>query len=127
MTTEKVRFGKFVLDLRRYELTCSGQAIHLERIPMDLLILLIRENGRLVGRDEIIGQLWEQAFISIPITALTPLSEKSAKSSVMTPENSNISKQFLERGTASKALLSRPVGRSQNKLGSCSPYCRSKT
>jgi TolB-like protein len=58
MATEKVRFGKFVLDLRRYELTCSGQAIHLERIPMDLLILLIRENGRLIGRDEIIEQLW---------------------------------------------------------------------
>jgi len=58
MATKRVRFGKFVLDLSRYELTCFGQAIHLERIPMDLLILLIRENGRLIGRDEIIEQLW---------------------------------------------------------------------
>jgi TolB-like protein/Tfp pilus assembly protein PilF len=30
----------------------------MERIPMDLLILLVRENGRLVSRDEIIERLW---------------------------------------------------------------------
>jgi TolB-like protein len=58
MATERVRFGKFVLDLSRYELTSAGKAIHLERIPMDLLILLIRENGRLIGREQIIEQLW---------------------------------------------------------------------
>ena len=58
MATERVQFGKFVLDLSRYELTCAGKAIHLERIPMDLLVLLVRENGRLIGRDEIIEQLW---------------------------------------------------------------------
>jgi DNA-binding winged helix-turn-helix (wHTH) protein len=32
--------------------------VRLERIPMDLLILLVRENGRLVGREEIIERLW---------------------------------------------------------------------
>jgi TolB-like protein/Flp pilus assembly protein TadD len=58
MATERIQFGRFVLDLSRYELTCSGKAIHLERIPMDLLILLVRENGRLIGRDEIVKQLW---------------------------------------------------------------------
>src|ERR1700757_3701008 len=56
--TARIRFGKFVLDLCRYELTCAGKPIHLERIPMDLLILLVRENGRLIGRDEIIERLW---------------------------------------------------------------------
>jgi len=30
----------------------------MERIPMDLLILLVRENGRLIGREEIIEKLW---------------------------------------------------------------------
>jgi DNA-binding response OmpR family regulator len=30
----------------------------MERIPMDLLILLVREGGRLVGRQEIIERLW---------------------------------------------------------------------
>jgi DNA-binding winged helix-turn-helix (wHTH) protein len=30
----------------------------MERIPMDLLILLVRENGRLISREEIIERLW---------------------------------------------------------------------
>jgi len=55
---ERIQFGKFVLDLDRYELTDAGAAIHLERIPMDLLILLVRENGKLISREQIIGQLW---------------------------------------------------------------------
>lgn len=58
MAKERIEFGKFVLDLARYELTRDGTTIHLERIPMDLLILLVRENGKLIGREEIIGRLW---------------------------------------------------------------------
>src|SRR5271170_2120531 len=58
MVLEKVQFGQFVLDLSRYELTSAGKPVHLERIPMDLLILLVRENGRLIGREEIIERLW---------------------------------------------------------------------
>src|SRR3984893_18853311 len=30
----------------------------MERIPMDLLILLVREKGRLISREEIIERLW---------------------------------------------------------------------
>ena len=50
--------GQFVLDLNRYELTRGGKSLRMERIPMDLLILLVREGGRLVGREEIIERLW---------------------------------------------------------------------
>ena len=42
----------------RCELTRAGKAVHLERIPLDLLILLVRENGRLISREEIIERLW---------------------------------------------------------------------
>ena len=58
MASERVQFGQFVLDMGRYELTCAGKPVHIERIPMDLLILLIRENGRLIGREEMIEKLW---------------------------------------------------------------------
>jgi Tol biopolymer transport system component/DNA-binding winged helix-turn-helix (wHTH) protein len=58
MPSEIVRLGPFVLDVSRYELTCGGKPVRLERIPMDLLILLVRQNGRLVGREEIIERLW---------------------------------------------------------------------
>jgi TolB-like protein len=58
MPSERFQFGQFVLDIGRYELTCDGKALHLERIPMSLLILLVQENGRLINREQIIEQLW---------------------------------------------------------------------
>jgi Tol biopolymer transport system component/DNA-binding winged helix-turn-helix (wHTH) protein len=58
MPSERVQLGQFVLDVSRYELTRAGTPVRLERIPMDLLILLVQEGGRLVGREEIIERLW---------------------------------------------------------------------
>jgi TolB-like protein/Flp pilus assembly protein TadD len=58
MSSEQFQFGQFVLDIRRYELTRAGKSLHLERIPMSLLILLVRESGRLIHREEIVEQLW---------------------------------------------------------------------
>jgi TolB-like protein/Flp pilus assembly protein TadD len=58
MSSERIQLGQFVLDVGRYELTRDGKAIHVEPIPLDLLILLVRERGRLIGREEIIERLW---------------------------------------------------------------------
>jgi TolB-like protein/Flp pilus assembly protein TadD len=58
MSSERIQFGQFVLDMGRYELTRAGKPVRMERIPMDLLILLVRENGRLISREEIIERLW---------------------------------------------------------------------
>jgi TolB-like protein len=58
MAAERVQFGQFVLDMSGYELTRAGKPVRMERIPMDLLILLVREKGRLVSREEIIERLW---------------------------------------------------------------------
>jgi Tol biopolymer transport system component/DNA-binding winged helix-turn-helix (wHTH) protein/tRNA A-37 threonylcarbamoyl transferase component Bud32 len=51
-------FEEFQLDLRRYELRRGGQALRLEKIPMELLILLLSRNGDLVSREEIVERLW---------------------------------------------------------------------
>lgn len=51
-------FGGFELDVANYELRRSGRIIKLERQPMELLILLTENGGRLVKRDEIICRLW---------------------------------------------------------------------
>jgi TolB-like protein/DNA-binding winged helix-turn-helix (wHTH) protein/Flp pilus assembly protein TadD len=57
-----IRFDEFALDLDRYELRRSGRAVKLERMPMELLILLLENDGRLVRRDAINRRLWgEQA------------------------------------------------------------------
>jgi len=58
MAENLVHFGKFELDLRKYELRRSGQPVRLERIPMELLILLLESPGTLVTRETIIERLW---------------------------------------------------------------------
>ncbi|HEX5789208.1 MAG TPA: winged helix-turn-helix domain-containing protein, partial [Woeseiaceae bacterium] len=57
------RFGEFELDLDAQELRAGGQVLHLERRPMDLLVLLVRAHGKLVSRDELIAALWPQNVI----------------------------------------------------------------
>ena len=58
-TPDQIRFGEdFELDLRSYELRRAGRALKLERIPMELLLLLIEERGQLVTRDQIIERIW---------------------------------------------------------------------
>jgi len=54
----RFQFADFELDLTRYELCRAGSPVKLEKIPLELLILLIRRNGELVSREEIIEKLW---------------------------------------------------------------------
>jgi TolB-like protein/DNA-binding winged helix-turn-helix (wHTH) protein/Flp pilus assembly protein TadD len=53
-----IQFEEFALDLDRYELRRSGRAVKLERMPMELLILLLESEGKLVRRDAINRRLW---------------------------------------------------------------------
>lgn len=53
-----IQFDEFVLDCSRYELLRSGRRIKLEKLPMELLILLIEKDGHLVTRQEIVDRLW---------------------------------------------------------------------
>src|SRR5204863_1688661 len=56
---DQIRFAEdFVLDSRAYELRRAGRVLKLERIPMELLLLLIEERGQLVSRDQIIERIW---------------------------------------------------------------------
>jgi DNA-binding winged helix-turn-helix (wHTH) protein/Tol biopolymer transport system component len=51
-------FDQFELDLNSYELRKSGHVIKLEKLPMELLILLAEKRGQLVTRQQIIQRLW---------------------------------------------------------------------
>src|SRR6478672_7014744 len=51
-------FQRFRLDIARYELLDEGRRVHLERQPMELLILLWQRRGELVTREEIAERLW---------------------------------------------------------------------
>jgi TolB-like protein/DNA-binding winged helix-turn-helix (wHTH) protein len=51
-------FGEFELDGARFELRRNGRVLKVERIPLELLILLAERNGNIVSRQEIIDRLW---------------------------------------------------------------------
>jgi len=55
----KVKFGDDLeLDPGAYELRRAGRPVKLERIPMELLLLLVEQRGQLVTRDHIIDRIW---------------------------------------------------------------------
>jgi TolB-like protein/DNA-binding winged helix-turn-helix (wHTH) protein len=53
-------FDVFTLDCDRFELCRAGRSVKLERIPLELLILLAKRNGHLVTRAEIAEHLWDK-------------------------------------------------------------------
>jgi len=55
----RVKLGDdFELDPRAYELRRAGRSLKLERIPMELLLLLVEQHGQLVTRERIIEKIW---------------------------------------------------------------------
>ena len=58
------KFGALELDVAAYELRRMGRRVKIERIPMDLLILLLERRGDLVTREEIVERLWgKESFL----------------------------------------------------------------
>lgn len=65
MTSQSVRvqqsisFGEdFELDLRPRRLRRRGQVLKLERIPLDILLLLLEHPNEVVSRDKIVARVW---------------------------------------------------------------------
>jgi TolB-like protein/DNA-binding winged helix-turn-helix (wHTH) protein len=58
MPTPAVKFDGFELDAAAFELRRKGRPIRVERIPLELLLLLVSRKGELVSRAEIIDKLW---------------------------------------------------------------------
>jgi len=46
------------LDLRAYELRRAGRVLRLERIPMQILLLLVEQKEELVTREQIVDRIW---------------------------------------------------------------------
>ena len=63
MSEPQYRFAEFQLDCASFELRRQGRTqkserISLERIPMELLILLLERQGSVVTRQELVDRLW---------------------------------------------------------------------
>src|SRR5216683_1348334 len=52
------RFEDFELDPVVYQLRRNVSRVHLERIPFELLCLLVERRGELVSREEILERVW---------------------------------------------------------------------
>ena len=58
-TQETIRFGEgFEVDPRALELLLAGRSLKLERIPLQVLLILIERKGQLVTREEIVEKIW---------------------------------------------------------------------
>ena len=52
------RFESFEVDRGAFELRRAGRPVPIERIPMELLLLLLERQGQLVTRQEILDRIW---------------------------------------------------------------------
>jgi Tol biopolymer transport system component/DNA-binding winged helix-turn-helix (wHTH) protein len=57
-TAGEFHFGDFTLDQSQYRLQRGARLLRLEKLPMELLILLVQRRGELVSREEIAERLW---------------------------------------------------------------------
>ena len=58
MSVRDYEFDQFRLTPELYELTRAERPVRLEKIPFDLLVLLVERRSELVSRDAITAALW---------------------------------------------------------------------
>src|ERR1039458_1292159 len=58
MSEKLFQFADFVLDHGAYELRRGGVVVPLQRIPLELLCLLVERHGQLLTRREILERIW---------------------------------------------------------------------
>jgi DNA-binding winged helix-turn-helix (wHTH) protein len=52
------KFGPFELDADKFELRRNGEAVKIDRAPLELLLFLVGRAGKLVSRDEAVNHIW---------------------------------------------------------------------
>jgi DNA-binding winged helix-turn-helix (wHTH) protein len=57
-------FTEFEIDVARRELRRSGAIVHIEPQVFDLLVHLVRNRDRVVGKDELIDAVWQGRIVS---------------------------------------------------------------
>ena len=60
---EIFRFGEFTLDVAEHRLLRGTEAVRLSPKAQDVLVELVRQEGRLVTKDELLKRVWPEAFV----------------------------------------------------------------
>ena len=58
------RFDEFAVDTKAFELLKAGERVDAQPQVIELLIILVQNQNRIVGRDEIFGQIWKNRVVS---------------------------------------------------------------
>src|SRR4051794_27793376 len=59
----RVRFGDCEVDFDAFTLTRAGVPIPVQRQPFDVLAVLLAQPGRVITRQELREQLWDDSFV----------------------------------------------------------------
>lgn len=92
------RFRDFELDSSRYELRRQGRNLRLEKIPMDLLILLLEKNGDLITREEIVERIWGKNVFTDSDAGINTAIRKIRQTLNDDPENPRFVQTAVGRG-----------------------------
>ena len=57
-------FGQFSVDTRQYQLSFDDEPVPVEPLVFDLLVYLIENRNRVVGRDELLDNLWRGKVVT---------------------------------------------------------------
>src|SRR5271169_5550167 len=77
MAAQLCLFADFELDRSAYELRRKGRVVRLQRIPLDLLLLLVERRGQLVTRKEIVERIWgKEVFLDSERAGFVRVAEK---------------------------------------------------
>ena len=120
MPGEIFRFDGFELDRTAIELRRGGHVVRLERIPLELLFLLVERRGQLVTRREILDCIWGQHVFVDADNAINTAVRKIRLALKDNPENARFlhtvpakgyrfNAQTVEPSTAEMAISAPPA------------------
>ena len=62
-SSETFHFDEFTLDVRERRLLRGTETVRLSPKAYDVLVVLVRQSGRLVTKDELLAQVWPESFV----------------------------------------------------------------
>ncbi len=66
MAGKKITFGEFDLDFDQFQLRRNGERVHIEGLPLQLLMHMVERRGHLVTREQIADALWgKDVFVDV--------------------------------------------------------------
>jgi DNA-binding winged helix-turn-helix (wHTH) protein/tetratricopeptide (TPR) repeat protein len=114
MIRELIKFGEFELDAAGFHLQRSGRTVKLERIPLEVLILLVERPGDLVTREEIVAKFWGNAFLDTE-NAVNTAVRKIRQALEDSPEQPRFIQTVSGKGYRFIAPVDKPVAAEQQQ------------